>query len=370
MLNIIVGQIDYKKSKDVNVMKVNLKGLYEYCKSQGYNYSEAQFRQDLEEIAVEELNDDNLCEVTGGAKMNKKFYAGICAALSLAGSANLSSVKGVNFTSNCSTLPSSPSAPIVYVVEKTPRKNSLKKILAVAAGGGISLLAIGTPVAIYAAKKLSSSDSKQHTNLENLSLNDIKPYATKIFENYCKKLDKFLTDSDIGGCAKSKSDKLNFIKQAAGGYNEVFLDPERQEMLMAFAHADSNWKNFICFADSITNGEPASLAKKLNSQINNCEVLRPIPNFEKTVGTFPKIKGEFVFPGEANLQERFDRAKNQLMKSGNKWSPDDVLSVMFDKKPGELPALADIIVYMPDALKDINPWDSLVKIVNTASSNS
>ncbi len=363
-----------KRSKDVNVMKVNLKELYEYCKSQGYNYSEAQFCQDLKEIAVEELNDNHLCRVTGGAKMNKKFYAGVCAALSLTGSASLSNVKGVHFTSNYSELPDFSK---IYAVstKKNSSKHSLKKILAAAVGGGLITLAVGGPIIAYAAKsegKPSNPDSQQLNNWEDLSLDDIKPYATKIFEDYCRILCNLITNKYIESYSIATDIKVSFIKNMRDTYSEVSINAEEKEMLMGFICANPSWRSFIAFVDSITQNyyNGTMLMKELNEQINKCVVLRPIHGLEFTTGTSSKIDGKFVSPGAASLQARFNRAKDRLMRSGNEWSPEDILSLMFDKKPGELPTIAEIMVYMPGVLTNINPWEFLIEVVKSAKPTS
>ena len=143
-------------------------------------------------------------------------------------------------------------------------------------------------------------------------------------------------------------------------------------MLMGFICANPSWRSFIAFVDSITQNyyNGTMLMKELNEQINKCVVLRPIHGLEFTTGTSSKIDGKFVSPGAASLQARFNRAKDRLMRSGNEWSPEDILSLMFDKKPGELPTIAEIMVYMPGVLTNINPWEFLIEVVKSAKPTS
>ena len=65
-------------------MNENLKRLYEYCKSHGYDESEKTFEQDLKDLAVEELEGQELSKVSGGRKATTALTAGVISALSMA----------------------------------------------------------------------------------------------------------------------------------------------------------------------------------------------------------------------------------------------------------------------------------------------
>ena len=65
-------------------MNKDLKKLYDYCKSQGYEGSTEEFEQELKSLIVEEIDSKELLNVAGGNKQTKAAVAGLFSALSIA----------------------------------------------------------------------------------------------------------------------------------------------------------------------------------------------------------------------------------------------------------------------------------------------
>jgi len=158
-----------------------IKKLYGYCKSQGYNESEEKFEEDLKQLVIEEIESDNLKNISGGKiEMNKKVVAGLLSALSLGSSMN------------------SVYADVGKAVVAKP-SNNLKKILlggagATLAGGGIitagALAAWKHRSGSHAEGARSTTSTTSTSNTRSTSstrvVNTIKNVedARKIFDTY------------------------------------------------------------------------------------------------------------------------------------------------------------------------------------------
>ena len=66
-------------------MEKNLKKLYDYCKSQGYEGSTEEFEQELESLIMEEIDSKELSKVAGGNKLTKAAAASLVSALNIVG---------------------------------------------------------------------------------------------------------------------------------------------------------------------------------------------------------------------------------------------------------------------------------------------
>ncbi len=131
-------------------MNKDLKKLYEYCKSQGYNESEEQFQQDLSKIIIEELKGEDLIKVSGG-KNGKRVVAGALSALlgmtsgmaSAAGTTpNLkpSSNSTVGGFKSTRAIPRRTASAAPSIASTTKSSNKLAKILG---GGVLALIPVG-----------------------------------------------------------------------------------------------------------------------------------------------------------------------------------------------------------------------------------
>ncbi len=65
-------------------MERKIDELYEYCKSKGYNESIEKFEEDLSQLMVEELENEELLNVSGGKRGINALTAGVISALSVA----------------------------------------------------------------------------------------------------------------------------------------------------------------------------------------------------------------------------------------------------------------------------------------------
>ena len=137
-------------------MNENLKRLYEYCKSHGYDESEKTFEQDLKDLAVEELEGQELSKVSGGKKAFTALTAGMISALSVA--SPLASANQVCYFNSRS--------PYSYTVSKKSDSSSMKKLKNILIKSGITLASIGTIGVIGGGIALiasNASDSKENS---------------------------------------------------------------------------------------------------------------------------------------------------------------------------------------------------------------
>ena len=140
-----------------------IKNLYNYCKNQGYNESEEKFEEDLKQLVIEEIESDNLKNISGGKiEMNKKVAAGLLSLLSLGGSMN-STYAGFKSKLGVTSEKSESQA--------TRSSDNLKKILlggagATLVGGGVML----SSALMMASKLRDDMDPKEV--FEKLKLDD------------------------------------------------------------------------------------------------------------------------------------------------------------------------------------------------------
>ena len=122
-------------------MKRKIDELYEYCKSQGYNESREKFEEDLSQLIVEELEDEELLNVSGGKKAISALTAGVISALSVA--SPLVSAQQAHFDGNKVMTPVSDTTKVNQsskkkTIDSMKSKINLKNILL--GVGGVSIL--------------------------------------------------------------------------------------------------------------------------------------------------------------------------------------------------------------------------------------
>ena len=122
-------------------MERKIDELYEYCKSKGYNESREKFEEDLSQLIVEELENEELLNVSGGRKGINAITAGLISALSVA--SPIVSAQQAHFDGNKVMTPVSDTTKVNQsskkkTIDSMKSKINLKNILL--GVGGVSIL--------------------------------------------------------------------------------------------------------------------------------------------------------------------------------------------------------------------------------------
>ena len=183
-------------------MKRKIDRLYEYCKLKGYNESKEKFEEDLSQLIVEELENEELLNVSGGKKGINAVTAGLISALSVA-SPMVSAQQVHFFDGNKVMTPVSDTTKVNQgshkkTIDSMKSKINLKNILL--GVGGVSILGN----AVLAGELIRSKCGFKNGNCEKIT-----EICVNLAENYRKQLDKFYSNLD-------ETNKYAFLGKLSG----------------------------------------------------------------------------------------------------------------------------------------------------------